>query len=88
MTIAGYSWQLLTTTKSACGPQWFLFERESPQIFRKLKKINSLKFAVNSWQFTFTPTVRLRTSVICMTSVDKILYCVFMITDLSDLTDA
>ena len=26
--------------------------------------------------------------VICITSADKILYCVFMITDLSDLTDA
>ena len=38
MPIAGYSWKLLTTTQSARGPQWFLFERESPQIIRKLKK--------------------------------------------------
>ena len=58
------------------------YEREFPQIIRKLKKINSLKFTVNSWQFTFTPTrpPSGHLFVIYMTSVDKILYCVFMIT--------
>ena len=53
MTIAGYLWKLLTKSAVRLWTPQLLYEREFPSIIRKLKKINSLKFAVNSLQFTF-----------------------------------